>query len=44
MGIGVGQRKYNDHAMWKFEDGEVPYTKCWWYQKNKSSTRFVRIR
>ena len=44
FGIGVGQKRYNDAAMRKFEKGKVTYTKCWWHKKNKAATHFVRVK
>ena len=43
-GVGVGQKKYNESAMSKFEDGKVTYQKSWWHKNNKSNTRFVKVK
>lgn len=44
VGIGVGQRKYNESAMNKFEAGRVTYAKSWWNKYNNGSTHFVRVK
>lgn len=44
IGMGTGQKKYNEKQMAKWNNGKVKYAKCWWNKNNKGTTRFVRIR